>query len=626
MVIPDWISPKPPKIEFEPAKQNVGEALARPVDRLAAAIVDVFILLIPLFILFSAPFKRWLTASFILGSEPDFLANACLMALLAVAMIVLYQACMHYYFAATLGKMLFDLRVKPAFSEEKPPFSTYVLRACVWIFEFVCLGLPLLSVFTNRQRRCLHDRVSDTCVMTVRGNGILGPGYIERGLVRGFFAACLLFLALLSTIQVHRFLDRMKEDHSFASTLEKDGGECEVVSKNMPTDEESPVAEHARLELAMSLYAAGLAERSCLESELEREMATRTPVGPITYLAQAFVNADDAEVSNSYLDEVCHDAPGTVECAMSKIVSRWSDEDWGAVETLLDTAPRGSGYLEVWAVRHHMKQAQYGQALRFLDALTVHHELSEFSLIQRVKALYDSYMGSEASVALAQALPSLSQEEGEDIGAWVCAQELQHGCTALESLACRGFSHDKETSEIDFEHSASALSRVMALECQTEGGVDYAAFSEAVHDEDWQTFFRANLKHHKDDNQAAYKLYADVISSNSTPELLRIEAVRRLSQFANREQMKHIVDVWKTFESKESWIKSGNQLFTALVERKDQTNAMRVARDLMNAEALSPMALAQLTNMARSPDVGRKPASTRVKEELRTLLDSYEEE
>jgi hypothetical protein len=469
--------------------------------------------------------------------------------------------------------------------------------------------------------------VSDTCVVAVSSQGAGVPTPVERGVVRGFFAAAVLFLFVLATFQVRGFLDKMKSDRAATDAFEKEAGECDVVSRNL-SDLDEDGGDHARLELAMSLYAAGLAERSCLESELEHEMAEKAPVGAITYLAQAFVNADDAEVSNSYLDEVCADAPGTVECAMSKVVSRWSDEDWGAVETLLDGAPKGSGYLEVWAVRHHMKQAHYPKALAYLDALSDHHELAEFTLVQRVKALYNSYLGPEANAAFAQALPVLSQEEGDEVGAWMCAQELQKGCAAIDSLACRGVPRSKETSEIDFEHSASALSRVMALECQADSGVDYLTFSEAVHDEDWQTFFRANLKHQKDDNSAAYKLFADVINSNSAPELLRVEALRRVALFANQTQMSRLVDMWKTFESKESWIKSGNLLLTRLLEKDDKENAVRVARDLMNSESLSPASLAQLNDMNRDFNAMRQPASARskVKQDLHMLLDSYEEE
>lgn len=626
MVIPDWTSKKPPKVEFESATADElsrSESMARPLDRLAAVIVDVFVLLVPIFILLSAPFKRWLTASFILGSESDFIALILLLTVMAVVLLVSYQATFHYYFGATLGKMAFGLKVKSVFSGEPLTLSVCASRAFIWIFEFLCLGLPLLAVFTNRQRRAIHDRISDTYVVSQSDSGVLAPAKWERGLVRGFFVASLLFLLMIGSLQTRRVLEKLKADRGLAALVEKESSECEVVSKNISGHEE---AEHGRLELAMSLYAAGLAERTCLEAELEREMAAQVPVGPITYLAEAFVNSDDAEVSNSYLDQVCEDAPSTVECAMSKVVSRWSEEDWGAVEELLNSTARGSGYLEVWAVRHYMKQAHYPQALAFLDALSDHRELAEFSLVQRVKALYNSYSESEANVALAQALPSLPKEDGDELSSWMCAQQLENGCDALEKISCRGIPASKEMAEIDFEHAATALSRVMALECQAENGMDYQTFSEAVRDDDWQTFFRANLKQQKKDNFASFKLYSEVITSNSTPELLRVEALRRVSQFATRQELTSLVEMWRGFESKEAWIKGGNLLFTRLVEKKDNENAMHVARHLMNSEALSPNSVAQLTGIMQNSPSERKPASVRPQEEMKTLLNSYEEE
>jgi len=598
-------------------------AMARPLDRLAAAIVDVFVLLIPAFVLISAPLKRLMTASFILGAESDFAGMLLITVVIGVVLIVAYQTLSHYFFGATLGKMLFDLRVRSVFAEERLGFVACLGRSFIWIVETLCLGLPMLSVFANRHRRPLHDRICDTCVISTLNSGVVSPNRWERGMVRGLFAAVILFMVMLGALQVRGLLDRMKADHSLAAIIEREENDCEAVSRAV--NEESD-GEHDRLEVAMSLYAAGLAERTCLEAEIEREVSHQTAAAGITYLAQAFVNADDAEVSNSYLDQVCEEAPNTVECAMSKVVNKWSSEDWSGVESLLGSADKGSGYLEVWAVRHYMKQANYAKAIAFLDTLTDHHELADFSLVQRVKALYNSYQEVEAEVALAQALPSLQKEDGEDISAWMCAQQLQNGCGALEKMACRDVPQTKDIAEIDFEHPAAALSRVMALECQGDQGMDYLTFSEAVHDEDWQTFFRANLKHQKSDNHAAFKLYAEVINSNSAPEMLRVEAVRRLAQFASRQQLAAVVEMWRGFESKESWVKTGNVLFTRFAEKKDRDWAMRVARSLMNSESLSPQAVARLTDFSREPKAARQPASTKSTEDLRLYLDSYEEE
>ncbi len=611
MVIPDWMAPRPPKIEFEPAPEMMhSESLARPVDRLAAAIVDVFILLIPLYILLSSPLKRGLTASFILGAESELVSVVAWMLILGIVLLTTYQALMHYYFAATVGKMIFNLRVRPMFKGDRISLPSSFLRGLLWTAEICCLGLPMLSVFSNAKRRTIHDRVCDTVVVSSVDAGAEAPAQWERGLVRGFFVACALVLMLVGVSEFRVILEKISSERGIAAVLERESGLCEVVTKNI---DQTNKDDHARVEMAMSLYAAGLAERGCLEAEIEHEITEQIPSAPVTFLAQAFVNADDAEISNSYLDQVCEDGPETNECAMSKVVSRWSEEDWGGVEQALHSAKPGSGYLEVWGVRHFMKQAQYKQALTFLDSLTDRPELAEFNLVQRVRALYNANMDSEANVALAQALPVLPKEDGEDISSWICAQQLQSGCAALEKLACREVrSVDEHTiGEVDFERPSQALSRVMALECHSKNTFDYLTFSEAVQNVDWRDFFRANLKRQKDDLSAAFKLFEEVISSATAPDILRIEALRRVSEFADHRQTAALFDDWQTMESKEAWVKSGNILFARMVEKNDEKWAMRIAEQLIGADALSQQGqaiLAQLMQQEGSPKL-RSPAS-----------------
>jgi hypothetical protein len=259
-------------------------------------------------------------------------------------------------------------------------------------------------------------------------------------------------MAILSvTIQIRGELDKLKMEKSLATIVDRDLGDCEVV--NVAT-EEGGVDPHHRLKTAMTLYAAGLADRSCLESEVEGEVARQIPLGPITYLAQAFVYADDAEISNSYLDQVCDAAPGTVECSMSQLVTSWSDEDWRAVAEILRSAPVGSGYMDVWAVRHFMKQAQYPSALAALDRLLTHRELAEFSLSQRVKALFNFFREPEAVAAYQQAVVALPNDQADDLSSWLCSQQLQNGCSARTGSACARILPDTPTPEIDFEHPA----------------------------------------------------------------------------------------------------------------------------------------------------------------------------
>ncbi|MGE0529039.1 MAG: RDD family protein [Bdellovibrionales bacterium] len=628
MVIPDWgVGPRPPKIELSYARTLAPEMLARPTDRLAAAIVDVFVLLTPIYILLSAPLKRWLTTSFILGAEPDFVVTLGAMGFLGGAIVVLYQTLMLYFFGTTVGKRLFDLEVVSMFEGETLSFWDFFIRSMTWVLEVFMLGLPWLAVFANNKRRPLHDRVSDSVVVTHASSGVRAPARWERSLVRSLFAGFVAVITLAMMIQIHRTVEQLRMEQAFASLMERDTGYCEVVSD--AAGEET--ADHARLKTAMALYAAGLADRSCLESEVERESALQIPVAPVTYLAQAFVHADDAEVSNSYLDEVCEVDAGTVECAMSRLVTSWSDEDWERVEEILENAPRGSGYLEVWGVRHYMKQARYIKALSMLDTLTGRRELSQFSLMQRVKALYNAYSDDEARVAFQQAFVALPEPDALDLSAWLCAQELQsgpkNGCQAAEGVACRQLRQKDPGLEIHFDQPHLAMAQFLTLECKGRDAVDYLGFSETVRDEGWATFFRANLKRQREDKSASAALFAKVIASTSAPDLLKVESARRWIQFATPRQMERLVELWRDLESKEAWVKTGNLLFARLAEQNNSKLALIVARHLLTRESLSPRALETLTALVETRSMERKPAAQLMesKEQVKRLLDAFEE-
>ncbi len=621
MVISNWTrsAPSAPSDDNRLVTNELPLALARPLDRLAASIIDIFILLIPAYVLLSAPIKKWMTTSFILGSEPEIAVTVLSMIALAVAILVIYQSISHYYYGATIGKRIFDLRVVPMFAGEKVSFWDHVVRAFLWIFEMLCFGLPWLAVFSNPKRRPMHDRFCDTVVVTRAPSGVTGPVEWERAVVRTVFAAMLGFIFLVGAIQVRGTIDKLKMEESLASIVDRDLGDCDVVNASVDEDDADP---HKRLKMAMTLYAAGLADRSCLESEVEGEIAKQIPVSPITYLSQAFIYADDAEISNSYLDEVCEQAPGTVECSMSQLVTSWSDEDWSTVAEILKNAPKGSGYMEVWGIRHYMKQAQYAQALETLDSLLTHRELAEFSMVQRVKALFNFYKEPEAVAAFQQAVLALHPEQGNDLSAWMCSQQLQSGCAATTGSACQKALPEANTQEIDFEHTSHALAHVLAMECKSEKDIDYASFGDAVRDSDWRMFFQANASRQNDDNKSSAEQFSQLLASPTAPELLRVEAARRWLAVAPPSRMNEVVETWQSFESREGWVKIGNFLFTRLAEQKNAELALKVAQRLAADESLSPVAikiLAGFTLDAKRDSTERLPASSKVKEKIKQL-------
>jgi uncharacterized RDD family membrane protein YckC len=621
--MPDWSArPQAQKLTFEPqnnVQYNGHTMLARPLDRLAAVIVDLFIVLGPIYILLSAPFKNWMTTNLLAGGGTQMESLIAGMFGIAVGLVVVYQTFFTYFFRGTLGKLLFDFRVQPMFEGERVSAWDCFIRSWLWIGEIALLGIPFLSIFSNSKRRPIHDRLCDTIVVARTNAGVKAPALWERGIVRGMFAIVLTVGLMTLAAQLRGEIGEKVDSH-FSAFEAPDSGACEIVSKDLDEntveeDPGAPVDEHQRLSKAMTLYAAGLADKSCLEAEVEREMAEQVPVGPITYLAQAFVYADDPETSNSYLDEVCQSAPESVECHMSQVVSKWSDEDWESVEEAIAKAPKGSGYLEVWGVRHYMKQAQYGRALALLDSSLTERSLAEFAMVQRVKALFNSYREPEAESALMQAVSALPEEAGHDLTAWVCAQQLQNGCSATETPACQHFQKDlkDETQEIDFEQTNAALAQVLTLECRNEGKIDYMSFQDAVQNDDWSTFFRANLKRQREDKGTAGELFSKLIMSPEAPELLKVEAARRWAQFADLAQLEDMIEQWRDLSSREVWVKEGNILFQRLAELHQAKLALKVANYLVQGESLSPQAIAALGSMVDASQTARTPASAKGK-------------
>jgi hypothetical protein len=148
----------------------------------------------------------------------------------------------------------------------------------------------------------------------------------------------------------------------------------------------------------------------------------------------------------------------------------------------------------------------------------------------------------------------------------------------------------------------------MALECNGEKDIDYLSFSESVRDQDWRNFFRANLKRQKNDRQASFSLFSDVIGSASAPDLMRIEAMRRVTQFADANQLAILYDQWQNIESREAWAKTGNILFTRFAQKGEGEWAVRIAGELMTADALAPQSMSLMSALS-SEGGERKPAS-----------------
>jgi uncharacterized RDD family membrane protein YckC len=149
--------------QLETGQTPIG--LASPWDRLAAAILDSTLLL-PLVQLLQAPVEKGILEA-LLTDDGQGVSNYRLINLfIFISLFVIYHSLFTWWKGKTLGKMFFGLQVI-SYQGRMSLFSSWIRSLTIFI-ECLFAGIPLLSAFFHPLRRPLHDRVSDTLVISVK--------------------------------------------------------------------------------------------------------------------------------------------------------------------------------------------------------------------------------------------------------------------------------------------------------------------------------------------------------------------------------------------------------------------------------------------------------------------------
>src|SRR5690606_24169620 len=130
MVIENPWQPKPVE---KPEKREDGflERIAHPSDRLAAFLLDLFVVLSPCVLLFVSPLRRKLLEAVLLNNETQFLKVGVLISLFAVLIFWLYQTLSVGFWGTTLGKKFFAMKVVNVHTGRSPTLEQAALRGFV---------------------------------------------------------------------------------------------------------------------------------------------------------------------------------------------------------------------------------------------------------------------------------------------------------------------------------------------------------------------------------------------------------------------------------------------------------------------------------------------------------------
>lgn len=569
MVIEDYFHPGRPKKPVEKQPQNRRPQrrmrMGSPYDRLGAAVIDIFVILLPLLLLFVSPLRRLSLESRFVNDQSMTVAVHAGMTLVAVITIIAYQTFLTWLVGATVGKLFFGLRVVNLWNGKKPNLTGSLLRSLVWVIDSTLLFIPHLSIFSNKKRRPPHDRMADTVVITLRGRGVTSPGVVEGSFVRGVFAALITAATIIIAINIVQFFKGLKSEDQVFSFLEQTGKLCTAVGEAQQDwnskDGDSPPE---RLSVAMSLFSAGLVSKTCLALEVDDSLNRQGKETPMAYLAQAFVHSDRPEVSDAYLKKVCELDASSHSCTMSHIVDNWSKGDWEGVRTQLSglnsSAPT---FIWIWGLRHMVKHGNYVHVIKTIEEqIWPQKPLSPFLTMQRAKAYWYLDRKSEARAIASVGLETFDYTDRLDLASWLCEEEVEDGCEGGRGFSCEVFRNSLNETPGLLVDAQVSLTYIKERECSEGTRLDYGKLQEQMRLEEASSFVQALEFYQGQKREESRNILESLARAENASHQFQVEARRRLIDWAKTpEELAEIHDEWEQQDSNLDWIKVGRSLF-----------------------------------------------------------------
>ncbi len=382
---------------------------ASPLDRLASNIIDVLMVLGPFLMVLVAPFKKIIQKAILFENPYHLVWSSTLCVGIIVLLGFVYKTYLTWHYGGTLGQLFMSLRVVDIWEPQKRKLGQCALRSTYWIASCFLLGIPFLSMMSNDRRRCFHDRVSDTVVLSLNGKVCPRPSVIEKIFIRSTFSAILILLVFIASLQFYLFTFGPNKGNSLAYFFDEEDRLCATVNREIS---HWPEEKHSRLSLAMALYAAGEVDESCLKKEVDKVYKVSGHPGSgrgMMDLASAFIYADDRRLSDKYFRMVCHDDPQSESCLMTRImgsgihginrhhINKHHRRVSGDMDSLFkDLQVVSRIYVKIWGGRYFYRHGEYEKSMKIFKSIIHVIPLDNFLSMQMARLQWMNLRGNES--------------------------------------------------------------------------------------------------------------------------------------------------------------------------------------------------------------------------------------
>ncbi|MEK6554582.1 MAG: RDD family protein [Bdellovibrionota bacterium] len=626
--------------------EELDARLASPLHRFAAFVIDYYIIVWPIILLAVSPLVRSMKLSMMVGD--DYESNVALITTWIVGwfLILFYQAVCLSFWGATPGMKIMKLEIVNLWNHNtRPTLVGAFSRAFFLSMGFIFFGIPFLGIFAYPRRRAFHDRALNTVVLTTRSRyAVKAPGLTEMLVTRTvtwMFVGSLL-IGFISTLLYEAKKGDLKNKVSLSERLGREDAACAGLNEayeNWP-QENGEIA--SRLSVAMALFAAEQIERECLEKEARNPFLDEKDVA-LSYLAKSFIHADNQELSDLYLEQVCHDADSKSEdCVLAEVIEAMSNEDYAVIDQKFsELSPHGRVYSKVWALRQYLREERYEEASDYLDGLPDDLTLGHFSVPSRVKVLWGLKKPEAARQAARTAYDTLPAKDKTDLSGWMCFEEMSQSCEQTTQKSCQIFGRATEQDDRMGRDLLPALTMFKMAECSENKTEGYQKLLQGLLHSEVKNLVQATAEN---DYAGLRKMLLRSKPYEEIENEVADEAALVLAETTKDDtDMSLIQEVWSEKSYGLRWEQIGLKLFSFWQSKKDWLQAVKVgeklAPSLREDEFLQEYAVtlykagmkkeavelvADIESMTLKSETERQPASQDDYEELLKLIEEKE--
>jgi uncharacterized RDD family membrane protein YckC len=441
-------------------------------DRLLAVFFDV-VLFTPLFsLILSQLFKKVELRYYTSPNSTEFVV-LCAISVLAIAVLtVVAQALCLHFFSATPGKFFFKLKVISLYGKsEKVTFTQALLRSSLWVLEFCVLCIPFVEILSHQRRQPLHDRASDTMVITLKQNFDGGPHPLETHFVKNFLFLLVCVFLFWGTIFVTQlYLMAMRGDFK-KQELEGDQYLCSSISyyANKHTN---------RVDLALARYLAGEVDDECMMNEADFALWTdHTDQRAWAYLAKGFYFRFDKEKSFLYFGKVCDFNKTSEACRIANALAGKKNEEI--------LRPGASLTAKVLEIKEYSSRGLFDQATYKIKALPfIQQGFENFTQIEMTKMLWALSKKSEAMGAYANTWSHMYNQNRHEFSAWMCLEELDDNCENRHYSSCDDLKEELRSTKYEVVSTEEVIALLKEGECKKSHEVNLLTFQSAFEEQE----------------------------------------------------------------------------------------------------------------------------------------------